>query len=281
VECGPRGAALKAATRRRTSKQGTTGVWRGFVKWCEISRIHLAMTNRDTTPLTLRARRRVPECSRVKIHVLPSGPIQTIGYLLTESTLNEAVLVDAPGDIVEKIKPLLAREGCTLKELWLTHGHWDHTQEAAKVKREFAVQVRAHLADQSLIETPESMEEFMGAKLGLEPVKIDAFVGQGDRLTALGREFAVRHVPGHCPGNVLFYSAAAKAVFVGDALFSSGVGRWDLPGGNFEVLAKAIREQIYTLPEDTVVFPGHGPRTTVGHEKKDNPFVSATRASQG
>ena len=211
----------------------------------------------------------------MKIHVLPSGPIQTIGYLLTEAKLGEAILIDAPGDILAKIKPVLAKEGCTLKELWLTHGHWDHTQESARVKRELGVRVRAHRADQTLIETPEVMEEFMGTQLGLEPVLVDAWVAQGDRLKALGLEFEVRHVPGHCPGNVLFYSADAQLALVGDALFNGGVGRWDLPGGNFELLQKSIREQIYTLPDATIVFPGHGPRTTVGVEKSSNPYVAA------
>jgi hydroxyacylglutathione hydrolase len=211
----------------------------------------------------------------VKIHVLPSGPIRTIGYLLTEPKLGEALLIDAPGDILGKIQPLLAKEGCKLSELWLTHGHWDHTQESAKVKRELGVVVRAHAADRGLIETPHLMEDFMGARLGLEPVHVDAWLGPGERLRALGREFEVRHVPGHCPGNVLFYAAEAKAAFVGDALFNGGVGRWDLPGGDFDTLARSIREQIYTLPDETMVFPGHGPRTTVGDEKAGNPFVAA------
>jgi glyoxylase-like metal-dependent hydrolase (beta-lactamase superfamily II) len=211
----------------------------------------------------------------VKIHVLPSGPIQTIGYLLAEPKTGEAVLVDAPADVWEKIQPLLAKDGCTLKELWLTHGHWDHTQDAAKIKRASGATVRAHQADQHLIETPEVMKAFLMPGIELEAVKIDAFVRQGDRLAALGREFEVRHVPGHCPGNVLFYQAEAKVALVGDALFNGGVGRWDLPGGNFELLEESIRGQIYTLPDDTTVLPGHGPRTTVGEEKESNPYVPA------
>lgn len=211
----------------------------------------------------------------MKIHVLPSGPIQTIGYLLTEPKTGEAVLVDAPGGILEKIRPLLAKENCTLKELWLTHGHWDHTQDAAKVKRETGALVRAHKDDTVLIETPNVMSAFLMPGVTLEPVKIDAFVTPGEKFPALGREVEVRHVPGHCPGNVLFYFADAKAALVGDALFNGGVGRWDLPGGDFDVLARSIREQIYTLPDDTVVLPGHGPRTTVGDEKESNPFVAA------
>ena len=126
-----------------------------------------------------------------------------------------------------------------------------------------------------MFETPEIMDERMGRKLGIEPVNVDAWAGQGDRLAALGRTFGVRHVPGHCPGNILFYQAETKSAFVGDALFKAGVGRWDFPGGDFDVLAKSIREQIYTLPDDTIVFPGHGPRTTVGVEKEGNPYVAA------
>jgi hydroxyacylglutathione hydrolase len=211
----------------------------------------------------------------VKIHVLPSGPIQTIGYLLTDAKLGTAVLIDAPGGIGAKIQPLLAQEKCTLAELWLTHGHWDHTQEAAAVVRATGAKVCGHAADRVLFETPQIMEERLGRQLGLEPLRVDTWLEQGDRRPALGREFEVRHVPGHCPGNVLFYQAEAQTAFVGDALFKAGVGRWDLPGGDFAVLARAIREQIYTLPEATVVFPGHGPRTTVGEEKAGNPYVAA------
>ncbi len=207
--------------------------------------------------------------------MLPSGPIKTIGYLLTNKKLGEALLIDSPGDILAKIQPTLAKECCRLKELWLTHGHWDHTQDSAKLKRELGVRVFAHRADQKMIETPEIMEGFMNARLGLEGVQVDRWIEQSDQLPALGLKFEVRHVPGHCSGNVLFYTAAAKLVFVGDALFNRGIGRWDLPGGSFQVLAKSIREQIYTLPEETIVFPGHGQRTTVEAEKHGNPYVAA------
>ncbi|HET7535303.1 MAG TPA: MBL fold metallo-hydrolase, partial [Candidatus Didemnitutus sp.] len=199
------------------------------------------------------------------------------GYLLADPMLGEALLIDAPGGIMEKVQPILAKEGCQLKELWLTHGHWDHMQDAAEVKSQTGAVIRAHQADQGLIETPEIMEGFMGQKMRLQGAKVDAWIAQGDHLKALGHEFEVRHVPGHCPGNVLFYLADAKVAFVGDALFNGGVGRWDLPGGDFEMLARSIREQIYTLPDETVVFPGHGPETTAGDEKAHNPYVSAVK----
>lgn len=211
----------------------------------------------------------------MKIHVLPAGPIQTNAYLLTDAQHGAAVLVDAPGGVMERVAPVLAREQCRLAELWLTHGHWDHMQDGAAVKQATGALVRAHRADQALIETPAIMEGYMGQRLGLQGVPVDAWIAGGDRLAALGREFEVRHVPGHCPGNVLFYQAAARVAIVGDALFNGGVGRWDLPGGDYELLARSIREQIYTLPDDTVVLPGHGERTTVGIEKETNPYVAA------
>jgi hydroxyacylglutathione hydrolase len=118
------------------------------------------------------------------------------------------------------------------------------------------------------------MKRFMGMDLNLQPVPVNRWLKAGDRFQALGTEVEVRHVPGHCPGNVLFYFPAAHAAFVGDALFAGSIGRTDLPGGDFAQLEKSIREQIYTLPPETVVFPGHGPQTTVAHEREHNPHVS-------
>jgi hydroxyacylglutathione hydrolase len=210
----------------------------------------------------------------MKLHVLPAGPIQTNAYLLTAPERGEAVLIDAPGEIWAEVAPILAAAKCRLTELWLTHGHWDHTQGAAEVVRATGAKVRAHEADRALYETPQVMNRFMSEKLKLEPVFPDFWVRQDDTFNALGVPVQVRHVPGHCPGNVLFYSAPMRAAFVGDALFAGNVGRTDLPGGSMEVLADSIRRQIYSLPDETVVYPGHGPDTTVGEEKHGNPHVS-------
>ena len=211
----------------------------------------------------------------VNLHVLPAGPIQTNGYLLTEPARGEAVLIDAPGRVWALVEPILQKEKCRLIELWLTHGHWDHMQGAANIVRATGAKTRGHAADQAMFETPEMMERFMGERLGLQPVTIDHWVKQGDRFSALGLDVEVRHVPGHCPGNVLFYLAAARMAFVGDALFAGGIGRTDLPGGSFEQLEESIRQQIYTLPDTTAVYPGHGPATSVAAEKAGNPYVSA------
>jgi len=228
------------------------------------------------TPFFLVARRSEPGGlnRRMKLHVLPAGPIQTNAYLLTAPERGEAVLIDAPGDVWAEVEPILSEDKCRLTELWITHGHWDHTQGGADVVRATGAKVLAHPDDRMMIETPEIMERFMGERMNLKPIKVDRWVKQGDTISALGMNVEVRHVPGHCPGNVVFYIAAAKSAFVGDALFAGSVGRTDLPGGSFEMLERSIREQIYSLPDVTVVYPGHGPDTTVGAEKATNPYVS-------
>jgi len=211
----------------------------------------------------------------MELHVLPSGPIQTNAYLLIDPARQEAILIDAPEGIWAKIQPLLAVHGAALRELWITHGHWDHTQGGAEVVRHSGARVRAHRADQALIETPEVMTVFLRGGIRVDPIHVDLWLGAGERWEALGRAVECRHVPGHCPGNVLFYLPSLSAAFVGDALFAGGVGRTDLPGGSATVLAQSIRSQIYTLPDYTVVHPGHGPATQVGDEKAGNPFVPA------
>lgn len=211
----------------------------------------------------------------MKLHVLPAGPIQTNAYLLTAPERGEAILIDAPGDVWADVEPILARDKCRLSELWLTHGHWDHTQGGAEVVRATTALVRAHRDDQVLIETPQVMSAFLDGSIKLEPIKVDHWLKPGESLSALGTTIEVRHVPGHCPGNVLFYMSAAGAAFVGDALFKGSIGRTDLPLGNHAQLEQAIRAEIYTLPNVTVVYPGHGEPTTVGHERLTNPYVRA------
>ena len=108
----------------------------------------------------------------------------------------------------------------------------------------------------------------------LEPVLIDTWVRDEDSFDLMGLKWEVRHTPGHCPGNVFFYLREHRAVFVGDTLFAGGIGRWDLPGGDGELLKTMIKERIYTLDDEVNVFPGHGSQTQVGHEKRTNPYVT-------
>ncbi|MCX6937947.1 MAG: MBL fold metallo-hydrolase [Verrucomicrobia bacterium] len=201
------------------------------------------------------------------LHVLPAGPIETNAYLLTDTARGEAVLIDAPGEVWRDVKPILEREACVLKELWLTHGHWDHMQGVAEVVAATGAQVSAHADDKILLETP------LPGTIRLAPVKVARWVKQGDRVTALGLEWEIRHVPGHCPGSVLFWCAAQGLAFSGDAIFRRSVGRTDFPNCGFPQLEKSIRTQIYTLPAETILYPGHGGPTTVAEERAENPHV--------
>jgi hydroxyacylglutathione hydrolase len=117
------------------------------------------------------------------------------------------------------------------------------------------------------------MARYLDPGIRLEAVKVARWIGQGDAVEGAGEAAEVRHVPGHCPGNVLFYFSKSGLAFVGDALFQGSIGRTDLPGGGFEQLEQSIRSQIYTLPGATVVHPGHGPSTTVAAERTHNPYV--------
>ncbi len=209
----------------------------------------------------------------MKIHVLPAGPIETNAYLLTDAARGEAVLIDAPDAVWQDVSPLLEAESCKLTGLWLTHGHWDHMQGVGPVVRASGAKVSAHAADKIFLETPGVMEVFLPKTIRLEVVKVDHWIAQGDVIEALGRNWEVRHVPGHCPGSVLFWSAADAVAFCGDAIFNGGVGRTDFPNCGMPQLANSIRTQIYTLPDATTLYPGHGPETTVLQEKLHNPSV--------
>lgn len=211
----------------------------------------------------------------MNLYAIPAGPIRTNAYLLTAPARGEAVLIDAPGAVWPEVESLLAKEGVKLTALWITHGHWDHTQGAADVVRASGARVLAHADDRVLIETPEVMEGFMGERLGLEGIAVDQWIGEGDTISALGETVEIRHVPGHCPGSVLFYFANLAAAFVGDAIFAGSVGRTDLPGGSMEQLTHSIRTRIYSLPDEVALYPGHGSPTTVGAEKSSNPYVRA------
>jgi glyoxylase-like metal-dependent hydrolase (beta-lactamase superfamily II) len=199
-------------------------------------------------------------------------PLGTNAYLLLAPDRDDAVLIDAPPTAWAAIAPQLAESHRKLAAVLLTHGHWDHMAGAAECQAAGA-EIYAHVDDREWIENPMMQADFMMDGLELAPARVDHFLTHGQILEVAGLKFEVRHVPGHAPGNVLFYSAEMKAAFVGDVIFAGSVGRADLPGGDWAVLEQSIRTQVYTLPNDTVIYPGHGPKTTVGRERTSNRFV--------
>lgn len=212
---------------------------------------------------------------------LPLGLFECNCTILGDPESRRAVIFD-PGDEVERILAVLARHRLELDRILLTHAHIDHVGAVAPLKREFGVDVWMHAADQGLYDRLDVQAGWAGMPTP-ERVVIDRYLEDNETLQLLGLEIHVLHTPGHSPGSVSFYLPSLSKVISGDALFRNSIGRTDLPGGNHEQLIQAIQTRLLTLPDDTGVYPGHGPSTTIGFEKRTNPFLQgvAVTGSRG
>lgn len=199
-------------------------------------------------------------------------PIGTNAIALIEPTLKECVIIDAPQEAYTWATHVAQKHGCKITALILTHGHWDHILDGHKFAAA-GIPTYGHAADTEMFEAPAKMASYAIPGLEMLPVPIDHWIKGGDTLDLVGDQLEIRHVPGHCPGNILVYLASQKAAIVGDVIFAGSVGRYDLPGGDFEELTQSIKTQVYTLPEGTAIYPGHGQTTSVAQEKRSNPFV--------
>jgi len=200
-------------------------------------------------------------------------PIGTNAYLVLDPARGEAVLIDAPLNAYLTCEKILVETGYRLSAVLMTHGHWDHMLDGAQFNG-MGVPVYGHEADADFFTRPEVMSTFAIPGMPMPAMRVDHWVTPGQTLELLGQTVEVRHVPGHSGGSVLFYWPEQAAAFSGDVVFAGSVGRTDFPGCSFATLEKSIREQVYTLPGETTLYPGHGPKTTVGQEKESNPFVS-------
>lgn len=195
------------------------------------------------------------------------GDLETNCFLLAAP--GGDVLIDAP----EGCADWLAREGRRVGMLLLTHGHFDHVMDAARVVREHKCRTGYH-ADGIRMLTEPGFFRKMGFPWDVEPVAADFLIEEGADQNFLGAEFQVLHVPGHCVGSLCFYHVPSKLLFGGDVLFAGAIGRWDLPGGNLDQLLSGIRNKVLPLGDEVTVWPGHGPSTTVGRERRTNPFLA-------
>ena len=202
----------------------------------------------------------------LQIQTFIGGIFDTNAYLVRGP--GGAILFDAPTGSAQWICDL----GAKLDFLLITHGHVDHIDDAAKIKQIFGCQVAYHRDSLPLITDPNFFKQF-GFFLEAEPVNPDFLIEETPELILCGLEFRVFLVPGHCPGSLCFYSPAHQFLIGGDVLFAGGIGRTDLPGGDYKLLIQGIREKILALPEATKVLPGHGPITTIGEERQNNPFL--------
>ncbi|MFC4601916.1 MBL fold metallo-hydrolase [Cohnella hongkongensis] len=198
------------------------------------------------------------------------GALQTNAYVVVNEDRTRAVVID-PGTADRALMRKL--DGLKVEAILLTHAHFDHIGGVDQLRKKYGCPVYLHPAEQDWLTdagkngsarwadiTPPITTE--PAEHGLE---------DGQELELIGETFRVKHTPGHSPGSVSFM--VGDLLFAGDALFRRSVGRTDLPGGSQEQLSRSIREKLYTLPEDTLVLPGHGPETTIGEERRENPYV--------
>lgn len=192
------------------------------------------------------------------------GVFETHGYLVEAPTGN--ILFDAP----EGADKHFASQHIDL--LLLTHGHFDHIADAAHIQRRHHCQVGIHRDSATMLSEPNFFKKW-GFTLEIETLQPDFLIEEIPKITLFGLNFQIFLVPGHCPGSLCFYVQAEELLFGGDVLFREGVGRWDLPGGNREILLDGIQHKLLTLPNETRVYPGHGPSTTIGDEKKNNSFL--------
>ena len=186
-------------------------------------------------------------------------------------------LVDAPGGLILFDAPdgacdWLESRGARPELLLLTHGHFDHVPDVARIKRRFGCQIGCHPDTVPMISDPEFFRSF-GFQLEIEPAEPDFLISATPSCRLAGADFEVLEVPGHSPGSLCFYARDSKFLVGGDVLFAGGVGRWDLPGGDGELLFRGIKTKLFPLDDDVTVLPGHGPTTTIGEERRTNPFV--------
>lgn len=203
------------------------------------------------------------------VHHLSVGPLQVNCFLVACQKTRETMVID-PGEEGPRILALAEREDLNITQIVNTHGHFDHIGANQNVIEATGAKLALHEADLPLLQNARNHAEVYGLTVTPSP-EPDKLLKEGDTLAVGELSFKVFHLPGHSPGGICLLSK--DHLFVGDALFAGSIGRTDLPGGDFDALVEGIREKLFSLPDETVVHPGHGPDTTIGRERQMNPFV--------
>ena len=208
---------------------------------------------------------------RLLRETFPVGPLRCNCTLLANLESSEAIVVD-PGDEIADILARLARHHLTLKQIIVTHAHIDHIGGAAQLKRVTGAPVLFHQADLPILDMLEMQAGWLGIPTP-EKVVLDQSANDGLATGIPGLEAEVIHTPGHTPGSICLLFPKQELLLAGDTLFAGSVGRTDLPGGDTSTLLHSIHTRVLLLPERTLVVPGHGEETTLGHERETNPFL--------
>lgn len=210
------------------------------------------------------------DSGEVVVKGFTGGSFGQNGYVVNCVRSGKGILVD-PGASVGEMLNWVDEKGIEIVSIVLTHAHLDHVDGVAEAKRRLGVSVYLHKDDEPLYRQVLAQAEWFGVKMDAPP-PIDEYLQVGTPVRFGDCEFEVRHTPGHAPGHVILVGDGVA--IVGDCVFSGSIGRTDLPGGDFQTLMASIRSSILTLPDETVLYSGHGPETTVGHERATNPFLA-------
>ncbi|HZP33776.1 MAG TPA: MBL fold metallo-hydrolase [Candidatus Acidoferrales bacterium] len=235
----------------------------------------------------------MPESAAKKIihEILPVGMLQCNCSIIGDPETREALVVD-PGDETARILETLAKHALTVKAIVSTHAHIDHVGGLRKMQQATGAPVLMHADDMELYRHLDVQAAWLGMRTP-DPASIDKFLREGDTLRWGGFEASVLHTPGHTPGSISLYLSPqqlrqqqAKAaanngiLLAGDTLFAGSIGRTDLPGGSLEQILRSIHHKLLVLPDETIVYPGHGIATTIGEERATNPFLNPRISSR-
>jgi hydroxyacylglutathione hydrolase len=205
------------------------------------------------------------------LEMLTVGPFQENCYIIGDEESGVGAVVD-PGEEAARIALAVEQTDLEVGSIIVTHAHIDHVGAVAALVDEYACPVLMHAESEPMLKQLPTQAMMMGLKFGKVPA-VDRYIGDGEVLEVGELRLRSLYTPGHAPGHLAFYDEDQGLVLSGDALFAGSVGRVDLPGGSMEVLMRSIEERLLTLPDETRVYPGHGPQTTIGNERTSNPFL--------
>ncbi len=208
----------------------------------------------------------------VKIHIIEVGPLQVNCYIIYDEETKEGVIID-PGDNAADIIKFVNKQSLKISHILNTHGHIDHIGGNFEVKSALNAKLGIHKSDENLLEDSfNNGAAFL--MLPFQPHKTDFYLSEESDIIIDKIIIKVIHTPGHTQGGVCFYIKEGNLLFSGDTLFSGSIGRTDLPGGNYDSIISSIKNKLFILPDKTIIYPGHGPASTIKEEKQSNPFFN-------
>lgn len=209
----------------------------------------------------------------IEIKKLVLGSVSTNCYIVSNRQTKEALIVD-PADNADRIREILATNELELKAILLTHGHFDHISAVSELVQTFRVPVYCHEAEKELLEDANlNLSAIMGSD-GPCTITASNLVKDNENLELIHEKIQVLHTPGHTKGGACYYFMEEGCIFVGDTIFLESIGRTDFPTGNAAALVKSVQEKLYVLDSNIKLYPGHGPATSIGYEKENNPYTS-------